>query len=68
MLVKKVSTISGKENTMDLPITQMQVYRWQQGGSIQDVFPELSNEEREFLKSGITPEEWKELWKNSEEE
>lgn len=25
---------------------------------IQDAFPELDNNQREFIKTGITPEEW----------
>ena len=29
---------------------------------IQDVFPGLSNEERELMVTGYTPEEWKELF------
>ncbi len=32
---------------------------WQGGKCLlQDAFPELSDDAREFIKSGITPEEW----------
>jgi len=28
---------------------------------IQDAFPELTNDEREFIMTGVTPQEWEEL-------
>ena len=31
---------------------------------IQDVFPELTNDEREFIMTGITPEEWEKFINN----
>lgn len=38
-------------------------FLWQmQGKLIQNAFPELSAGEREFLITGITPEEWNELF------
>ena len=58
MKVTKISSLSGKENTMDLPITQEQIQEWESGELVQHVFPELSPEEREFLMTGITDEEW----------
>lgn len=35
---------------------------WHSGKRIQDAFPSLAPEQREFLLSGITPEEWKKLF------
>lgn len=35
--------------------------------NIQDVFPLMSKEDREFLISGITPEEWNKIFSNDEE-
>jgi hypothetical protein len=32
--------------------------RWRDGVSIQKAMPHVDAEDREFLKSGITPEEW----------
>lgn len=32
-------------------------------GLIQNIFPYLSNGDREFIKSGISPEGWKKLFK-----
>ena len=73
MLVTKKSQISGKEHTLDLPtVTEERLARcWDQnkGGSehIQDVFPELNADEREFLKTGITAEEWAEMFGDEDE-
>tara|TARA_R100001126_G_C4844936_1_gene158907 strand:- start:360 stop:554 length:195 start_codon:yes stop_codon:yes gene_type:complete len=50
--------MTGEKNTMLLPVTNEQIDRWQNGELIQNVFPHLSPSEREFLISGVTPEEW----------
>jgi hypothetical protein len=49
-------------SSMDLDVTQEQLDRWQSGELIQDVMSHLSPEEREFLISGFTPEQWKETF------
>ena len=33
-------------------------YKWKNGGLIQDCFPTLNADEREFVMSGVTPEEY----------
>ena len=58
VVIQRRSAISGKVNTMDLPVTEAQVSAWRNGGLIQEVMPHLNAEEREFLISGVTPEEW----------
>ena len=58
MIIKRVSPISGKENTMDLDITTAQIEAYQAGALIQDAFSNLDAGQREFLMTGITPEEW----------
>jgi|TARA_R110000803_G_scaffold84914_3_gene151189 hypothetical protein len=58
MKVTMESKISGESNTLDLPITQDQIDRWIAGELIQDVMPELSASDREFLISGSTDKEW----------
>lgn len=38
-------------------------YNWQNGGMlIQEAFPYLTNDEREFLLTGIVPQEWDEIF------
>ena len=58
MIVTRKSPFSGKINEMDLPITPEQVELWQGGVLIQNAFPHLTPDQREFIKTGITPEEW----------
>ena len=58
MLITKKSMFSGEWNTMDIPVTQSQIDDWESGTLIQDAMPNVSVDQREFLKTGVTPEEW----------
>lgn len=62
MLFTRTSPFSGNENTRDIPVTPAQIKLWQNGVLIQDAMPHLSADDREFLMTGITPEEWDELF------
>ncbi len=61
MRVAKFSLISGKLSEMELDITQEQYDAWRKGLLIQDAMPNLTAAEREFLVSGMTPDEWAEF-------
>lgn len=64
MKITKVSSFTGKTHTMDLDITQEQLDDWKNTGKlIQKAFPNLTDEEREFLLTGVTPEEWNEAFR-----
>jgi hypothetical protein len=68
MLVTMTSMISKNTSTRDIDITEEQLFRIKHTQElIQNVVPHLSIEDREFLISGITPEEWKELFDTIEE-
>jgi hypothetical protein len=58
MKVTRTSPFSGKENTKELPITEQQLSAWEGGMLAQDAFPNLSADDREFIMTGITSEEW----------
>jgi hypothetical protein len=59
MLITRTSPFSGNTNSMEIEVTQEQLRSWRQDGIlIQDAMPNLSADEREFIKTGITPEEW----------
>ena len=62
MLITRKSLISGNINTMSLPITEEQYTAWEQGTLVQVAMPHLSPDEREFVMTGITPEEWAETF------
>jgi len=67
MRIIRRSLVSGETNVMDLPVTQMQLQEWKNGGLIQNVFPDLTPDEREFIQTGITPNEWKQVEQDMEE-
>ena len=55
MRITKVSNFSGKSNTMELDVTMKQLLRFESGELVQNVFPHLDDNEREFLMTGVTP-------------
>jgi len=68
MNITRTSPISKEENTMDLPITTDQINAWLNGDLIQSAMPNLTPDQREFLISGITPEEWEKCFGGFPEE
>ena len=61
--VQTRSLLSGQLNEMVLFVDQDALERWLEAPPgekrfIQDEFPHLSDDEREFLLTGSTPEEW----------
>tara|TARA_Y100001938_G_C7957436_1_gene362480 strand:- start:131 stop:472 length:342 start_codon:yes stop_codon:yes gene_type:complete len=58
-IVDRVSPITGNTNSMFMLIDVADYKKWRLGGGlIQDLMPYLSADEREFLMTGIMPEEW----------
>lgn len=57
-----VVDIFGKEKTMVINIGSEEFHRcyheWLGGKLIQHAFPSLTADEREFILTGMTPEEW----------
>lgn len=66
MKITKRSAISGKVHTLDIPLTEEEFKKqhaaWQSGTLIQHAFPTLNADQREFIKTGITAEEWDALF------
>lgn len=59
MIIKRKSVISGIVRSLDIPVNPDDYAAWQAGhGSIQDVMPYLNDDDREFILSGITSDEW----------
>lgn len=58
MMVPKVSLLTGVTHMRDIDVTQEQLERHANGELIQEVCPDLSAEDREYLISGITQDEW----------
>lgn len=61
MIVTRISTLTGAENTMRIDITPEELIRVEQRREtmelIQNIVPHLSSQDREFLINGITHEE-----------
>ena len=68
MLISRTSMLTHKTHTMDLPVTVEQLAEYEAGGFPQDVFRHLPPPEREFIMTGITPEEWQASIADEEEE
>ena len=49
-----------KDHTREIDVCQSQLDAWKSGVLIQNAMPNLSADDREFLMTGITPEEWDE--------
>lgn len=51
-------------NVMSIDITSeaLAAYEAGESGYIQDAFPQLTADEREFIKTGITPGEWEAMF------
>tara|TARA_R110002124_G_scaffold70455_1_gene189129 strand:- start:1235 stop:1435 length:201 start_codon:yes stop_codon:yes gene_type:complete len=63
MLITKKSMVTGNTTTKDIDVSVQQLDAWQNGLLIQDAMPQVSAPDREFIKSGITNEEWNNLFK-----
>jgi len=62
MDVTNTSNFSGKEHTMRMRAAPRQFALWHSGALVQEAFPDLTKDEREFIISGITKAEWDELF------
>ena len=67
MIVSRKSPLTGLVSTMDLAITAEQIERYRSGALIQNAFPNLTDAEREFYKTGYTPEDWQTMFPPDEE-
>jgi len=61
MLIERKSILSGNVNVMDINVTPTQIASWKNGMLVQSAMPDLSADEREFIMTGITPNEWEKM-------
>ena len=71
MIITRTNRIDGQENSMDIPSLTVEQFTTgelerDQGALIQNVYPQLNADEREFLITGITPELWTKIFGSSE--
>lgn len=57
-----LTDLFGQRKSMIFTSTSMELrhsyYNWKSGQLIQDAFPYLDSDEREFIKTGFNPDEW----------
>jgi hypothetical protein len=58
ILVTRKSVFTGIVRTKEFPITKEQLISWESGNElIQNAFPNLSADDREFIMTGVVREE-----------
>ncbi len=62
MEITKTSIHSGITRTLNLDVTAEEIANWKSGELIQAAMPRLNADEREFIKTGITSQEWEEIF------
>lgn len=63
------SNFSGNTNSRDIPTYAVKIKDWMDGNdNIQDVLPNISADDREFLLTGITQEEWNTIFEGVEKD
>lgn len=68
MNITRTSAFTGVTRTLDLPITEAQYDAWVEGATLQNAFPNLTPGQREFIKTGVTDEEWTAFFGEDEEQ
>lgn len=59
MKISRRSQLTGIVHELEIDVTQAQLNAYKKGGILlQEAFPNLDADDREFIKTGITPEEW----------
>ena len=58
MIVKVRHILTGEMVSKDIDVTDDQLAHWDSRELIQNAIPHLSADDREFLLTGMTPDEW----------
>lgn len=64
MIVQRKSAATGIVRKRNIDVNPKDYEMWDKGYlNIQDAMGYLQQEDRDFILSGITPHEWKNMWK-----
>lgn len=58
MQITRLDPFTRTKTTLDIPCSEEQYTAWEAGALVQQAFPNLSADHREFILTGITPESW----------
>ena len=68
MKITRKSPMTGITRTKEIDVTIEQILAWEEGELIQNAMPQLSADDREFIKTGISAEEWEWAYGGEENE
>tara|TARA_R110000868_G_scaffold164820_5_gene397756 strand:- start:667 stop:915 length:249 start_codon:yes stop_codon:yes gene_type:complete len=68
MIITRTSPFTSKTTSMNIDVTDEQLQEWRSGTLIQDAMPNLSDDDREFIKTGITAQEWEDMFPPRDED
>ena len=68
MIIVRKSPLTGIVSERDLPVTQEQLDRIDNGEYIQNVLPYLSSGDREFILTGYTEQDWEAMFPSDDED
>lgn len=68
MNITRKSPFTGTIHTINLPVTEAQLEAYNRGALLQDAFPNLSAGDREFIKTGITNDEWNNMFGGADDQ
>ena len=60
MQITRKSILTGIERTLEIPVTQEQLDSFNSGVLAQKAMPNLNPDQREFILTGVTSDEWDE--------
>ena len=58
MLIERKSPYNDAINWLEINVTEEQLQDWKDGALIQDAMPDITADEREFIMTGMTSEDW----------
>ena len=67
MQITRTSLASGITRSLEIPCTEEQMAAYENGALIQVAFPNLTADQREFILTGITEDEWDTLFEEPDE-
>ena len=68
MILYRKSPVTGEANVMNIPVTRQQLDAWESGERVQNVFPNLTSVQIEFIKFGIIDEKERNIYLQQEKE
>ena len=67
IIISKICSVNKKEHTLE--IDKADYIKWKALNMyVQDAFPDHSAQDREFIKTGITPAEWDQMFPEEEDD